>query len=362
MNSWLAEPFWVNVPLKVSVVRGGGVGVERDRLVVRGVPEEGRRRARADVALGAEQLGNALVSRPSRAPSQRYLLHSGYQPQTGGSSGGYYSGFLTTFTGGINPRPNAPGVAKRIVFVTDGGENLPLAAIDNIGQGCRQGPADHPTEEAAHRIVASHDLEPVGPALAAVDEVGPASAVDEVGARPAEEDDGHRGGLDDRGGRRGVPGRGTPGGAENQPTAVNPLERLLDEAALAMIERAQPLPPLPDEVRKGMESDIADISQTNSNLDRAGHMLQGGVFLREFVTEGVEWALHGCLNRSFVPRSQPVPATLLAEGARAVGYFTGFITRGPILARRILEAMSEKQFRTWANRIILVTLPPAATQ
>ncbi|HEU4369273.1 MAG TPA: hypothetical protein VFV05_13715 [Methylomirabilota bacterium] len=30
---------------------------------------------------------------------------------------------------------------------------------------------------------------------------------------------------------------------------------------------------------------------------------------------------------------------LLAEGARAVGYFTGFVTRGPILARRILEAL-----------------------
>ena len=30
---------------------------------------------------------------------------------------------------------------------------------------------------------------------------------------------------------------------------------------------------------------------------------------------------------------------LLAEGARAVGYFTGFVTRGPILARRILERL-----------------------
>ncbi|MDY7084404.1 MAG: leucyl aminopeptidase [Actinomycetota bacterium] len=54
-------------------------------------------------------------------------------------------------------------------------------------------------------------------------------------------------------------------------------------------EPAWPMP-LPDEVRKGMESDIADICQTNANLDRAGHMLQGGVFLREFVAEGVEWA------------------------------------------------------------------------
>jgi dihydroorotate dehydrogenase len=32
-------------------------------------------------------------------------------------------------------------------------------------------------------------------------------------------------------------------------------------------------------------------------------------------------------------------AALLAEGARAVGFFTGFITRGPILARRILERL-----------------------
>ncbi len=32
-------------------------------------------------------------------------------------------------------------------------------------------------------------------------------------------------------------------------------------------------------------------------------------------------------------------AALLAEGARAVSYFTGFITRGPILARHILERL-----------------------
>ncbi|MEV6489056.1 leucyl aminopeptidase [Actinoplanes sp. NPDC051633] len=54
-------------------------------------------------------------------------------------------------------------------------------------------------------------------------------------------------------------------------------------------EPAWPMP-LPDEVRKGMESDIADICQTNSSMDRAGHMLQGGVFLREFVADGVDWA------------------------------------------------------------------------
>ena len=30
----------------------------------------------------------------------------------------------------------------------------------------------------------------------------------------------------------------------------------------------------------GMDSDVADISQTNASMDRAGHMLQGGAFLR----------------------------------------------------------------------------------
>jgi leucyl aminopeptidase len=54
-------------------------------------------------------------------------------------------------------------------------------------------------------------------------------------------------------------------------------------------EPAWPMP-LPDDVRKGMESEVADISQVNSGMDRAGHMLQGGVFLSHFVTEGVFWA------------------------------------------------------------------------
>ena len=54
-------------------------------------------------------------------------------------------------------------------------------------------------------------------------------------------------------------------------------------------EPAWPMP-LPDDVRKGMDSDVADISQVNAAMDRAGHMLQGGAFLREFVADGVPWA------------------------------------------------------------------------
>ena len=54
-------------------------------------------------------------------------------------------------------------------------------------------------------------------------------------------------------------------------------------------EPAWPMP-LPDDVRKGMDSDVADISQVNAAMDRAGHMLQGGAFLREFVADGLPWA------------------------------------------------------------------------
>jgi leucyl aminopeptidase len=54
-------------------------------------------------------------------------------------------------------------------------------------------------------------------------------------------------------------------------------------------EPAWPMP-LTDDIRKLMESDVADISQVASGMDRSGHMLQGGTFLREFVADGIGWA------------------------------------------------------------------------
>jgi leucyl aminopeptidase len=54
-------------------------------------------------------------------------------------------------------------------------------------------------------------------------------------------------------------------------------------------EPAWPMP-LPDDVRKGMDSEVADLSQVNSGMDRAGHMLQGGIFLSHFVPEDLPWA------------------------------------------------------------------------
>ena len=59
----------------------------------------------------------------------RTVFHSGYAPQQGSTSGGYYSGFLTSLSAGIAARPLPPDVQpKRIVFVTDE-ETLATVAV-----------------------------------------------------------------------------------------------------------------------------------------------------------------------------------------------------------------------------------------
>jgi leucyl aminopeptidase len=57
----------------------------------------------------------------------------------------------------------------------------------------------------------------------------------------------------------------------------------------AVGEQMWPMP-LPEEIRTAMKSDVADLLQVSAGMERSGHMLQGGVFLSEFVTEGLPWA------------------------------------------------------------------------
>jgi leucyl aminopeptidase len=59
------------------------------------------------------------------------------------------------------------------------------------------------------------------------------------------------------------------------------------DAARRAGESAWPMP-LPEELRKGLDSTVADIA--NVTPDRNGGMLVGGLFLREFVPDGVRWA------------------------------------------------------------------------
>ena len=46
--------------------------------------------------------------------------------------------------------------------------------------------------------------------------------------------------------------------------------------------------PLPEELRKGLDSTVADIA--NVAGERHGGMLVAGLFLKEFVPDGVRWA------------------------------------------------------------------------
>lgn len=81
-------------------LRGGQLGIEAEFL-----------------QFYLDNFAGALVSRSSQAPAERYLIHSGYHPQNGGSSGGYYSGFVTRFATGYEPLPGAS--PKKVVFLLD---------------------------------------------------------------------------------------------------------------------------------------------------------------------------------------------------------------------------------------------------
>jgi leucyl aminopeptidase len=65
------------------------------------------------------------------------------------------------------------------------------------------------------------------------------------------------------------------------------LAAAVAESARRAGEQAWPMP-LPPELRKGLDSAVADIA--NVSGDRSGGMLVAGHFLREFVPDGVRWA------------------------------------------------------------------------
>jgi leucyl aminopeptidase len=73
---------------------------------------------------------------------------------------------------------------------------------------------------------------------------------------------------------------GVMGSSEAVAGEVAAVMRETGEAAWAM--------PLPDELRKGLDSLVADLA--NVSGDRNGGMLVAGLFLREFVPDGVAWA------------------------------------------------------------------------
>ncbi len=67
----------------------------------------------------------------------------------------------------------------------------------------------------------------------------------------------------------------------------NDLARAVADAAGRAGEAMWPMP-LPEDLRKGLDSTVADIA--NVSQDRAGGMLVAALFLREFVPPGTRWA------------------------------------------------------------------------
>jgi leucyl aminopeptidase len=63
----------------------------------------------------------------------------------------------------------------------------------------------------------------------------------------------------------------------------------LQESGAAAGEPMWPMP-MPPEIRKSLDSLVADFSNVAPGGNRDGHMLVGGVFLKEFVGEGIAWA------------------------------------------------------------------------
>jgi hypothetical protein len=68
-----------------------------------------------------------LPARETRLPAECYILHSGYRPQTGKTSGGYFSAFQTTRPKVIPAAPGAKG--KQTVFLVVEQTEIPPVAL-----------------------------------------------------------------------------------------------------------------------------------------------------------------------------------------------------------------------------------------
>lgn len=103
-----------------------------------------------------QDLSNALVARELVGPGERSLLHSGYTPQVGGTSGGYFSSFMTQAA----PRfvPTAGAKARRVAFIVNARSELPPVAL--ALQGCGEGAiiAEGPITDAAFVTTTRVDL------------------------------------------------------------------------------------------------------------------------------------------------------------------------------------------------------------
>jgi C-terminal processing protease CtpA/Prc len=114
------------------------------------------------LAVALSQIGDALVSRPCRAPGERFVQRSGYPPQEGSTSGGYYEGFVTPAAKSFAPPAGLPAVEKRVVFLVSRASRLPdlALALQAAGDGriVSEGPLGEEAAVSAQRIAVGAGL------------------------------------------------------------------------------------------------------------------------------------------------------------------------------------------------------------
>jgi C-terminal processing protease CtpA/Prc len=103
-----------------------------------------------------QPIGSSLVAREAVGPAERSLMHSGYTPQTGGSSGGYFSAFVTTAAAHFVPDPGVK--ARRVAFVVNSRSELPPVALVLQGSGDGALIAEGPISDAVYVTPMSVDL------------------------------------------------------------------------------------------------------------------------------------------------------------------------------------------------------------
>ena len=101
---------------------------------------------------------------------------------------------------------------------------------------------------------------------------------------------------------------------------------MVPEASLLAGESMWPMP-LPEELRKGLDSPVADIA--NADNARLGGMLSGGLFLKDFVADGLPWAHIDMAGPAF---NSGAPFGYTPKGG------TGMATRTLVLVAEALAA------------------------
>ena len=97
--------------------------------------------------LGESGILSLFTASPVRAPDQRGRLHSGFAPEDGSTSGGYYSGFYTVDGGSLAPGDSV-GTARTAVILVNENSSVPQGMLALREAGRARIVADGGTSEA----------------------------------------------------------------------------------------------------------------------------------------------------------------------------------------------------------------------